>query len=672
MGAAKFSLYFYFCLPKSHTSRTMKQLFAIAIFLWAGCLAAQSAGILEDFGRLSDTEQRCRFLADSNITTFDKATYDALPALIARKKDDKAMFLWYLQYFRFSNHFGIHSIDEQHDIFNKMAQFAQQKGMKAEIVVTQMLAARDRHQDHNVSGEQEAYSTYLRSYEQIKELGFEQFKRYALDFILFSVGRNFYELGDTERALECLLAGEQHSTTKLSVVHTLILNLIETIYAGNRDYPHAMAYAQKIYDINYQLNPTQDTAHWETRFWQGLSSLNMANYLYETNQFQSCEQYANRGYELSKIGGNFNESPKVIAEFEALQVLLKIKLRLGKINEAEPLFQRMEQLKPHIGTGMESHYFKPIGLYENYTRYFEAKKDYTNAYRYLKLANALQDSLNRRNDKRKLWQTEMRVNADRYQAQISSAEANSRLQALLRNAAIVALLFFGIFAYIVYRRITHDNKIITRQKILLEKSLQEKETLLKEIHHRVKNNLQIISGLLEKQAGKTTDKMTRKLMKEGQNRIFSMALVHHNLYQSKDLNAIEIKSYLQMLTQHIRQSHHTDDVQVELLSDVDETTVNIDIAVPLGLMLNELITNAFKYAFKGRKEGTIKIVFRQQEARYIIRVEDNGCGLPEGWDQKNATTLGMNLVRGLTRQLDGQLNVESGNNGTVFEVLLPK
>ncbi len=123
---------------------------------------------------------------------------------------------------------------------------------------------------------------------------------------------------------------------------------------------------------------------------------------------------------------------------------------------------------------------------------------------------------------------------------------------------IALVLFVGI-AFSVYRRIKNDNKIIAEQKTLLEQSLGEKENLLKEIHHRVKNNLQIISGLFDKQARQVTDEATKKLMKAGQDRVFSIALVHQNLYQSENLTTIEIKSYLEMrgLTFRFRYSKNT-------------------------------------------------------------------------------------------------------------------
>jgi two-component sensor histidine kinase len=648
----------------------IKRIGLICLFYFTQTVFAQQPLDVAAFRKRQTIEERLDFLSTENVDKMGKATFEALLPVIEQQKDSKTLFYWHYQHNQFAIHFN-YGQDEYQKSDAAMFDIAHKKGLKIEEVVAQYKIALDKYGGKRIS-EQEVYSAYLNCFEQMKSLGIENFKRYSPDWMLHEIGRNFYELGDTEKALEALLEGEK--ITKLdSPFYTLILNLIETIYADRKDYPNAIVYTQKIYDANYKKNPTQNHNDWVSRFWQGLSSLDMANYMFELGKVKECETLAERGYQLVQTKQiDFSDHPKVMAEFEGLQVVIKIKLRLGKLNEVESLFKRVEVLKPYLGLGMEGYYFKPLRLYNNYVTFYEAKKDYTNAYRYMKLADGLQDSLNRRNDKRKLWQTEMRVKADRYQAQIQSAEANSLWQERLRNAAIIILLIVLIAAFTIYRRIKKDNDIIAKQKNLLETSLNEKETLLKEIHHRVKNNLQIISGLLEKQALKATDAVTKQLMKEGQNRVFSMALVHQNLYQSENLNEIEIKSYLEMLTKNIRQSHLLEDQTITLTMDVDDSTVNIDTAIPLGLILNELITNCYKYAFKSRQSGEIQIVFHQKDKELFLSVKDNGIGLPADLDIQKTRTLGMNLVRGLVRQLNGTLNLQSDTEGSVFEIKIQR
>jgi two-component sensor histidine kinase len=621
-----------------------------------------SLSLIEKFSKLSNTDQRCDFLVDSNITKMDKANYLAILTLIEEKRDDKAAFYWHYKYLYFANHFKDLSTEKYQETLAKMTKIAERRGYKVELIVTRYQTA------INEVSEQKIYSSHLNCFEQIKRLGVKQFKRYAPDMILHEIGRNFHELGDNEKALECLLLAE-HETMEYSSPHfqTMILNLIESIYADSKDYLKAIVYAQKVYDLN--LNSSYNSIQsWYPVFWQGLSSLNIAQYMLEMGNLKEGEKYADRGYKLYVSQEDFNNIEKVDAAFDALQVLIKIKLRLGKLKEVEPLFQRVEFLKPRIESKMESFYFKPLKLYENYVLYYEAKKDYTKAFRYSKLANELQDSLDRRNDKRKLWQIESRVKSESYLSQIKLAEEDSRLQQQLRNMAILAMLLIAISAFVVYRRFKKDNKIITKQKSLLELSLGEKENLLKEIHHRVKNNLQIISGLFDKQARNTTDEMTKKLLLEGQNRVFSIALVHQNLYQTDHLSTIDIKPYIETLIKNIEKSQALDTQRIAFEVKVDDSSVDIDTAIPLGLILNELITNCYKYAFIGKLEGLISIVFHQQDNGYFLKVKDNGVGIDKHIDINDTKTLGLNLVRGLVRQLDGLFDFQVSPEGTIFTI----
>jgi two-component sensor histidine kinase len=644
----------------------MKRLILILLLYLSKTACAQQSFVVDAFRQLTTTDQRCDFLVDSNIAKMDKPTYEALLPIIESKNDNKAAFFWHYQYMRFAQQFKVYTLEMFPKILENMTEIAEKGGLEAELVVAQCHTAFNNFTNNRLS-EQQAYSVFLNCFEQIRGLGMDKFKRYDIVQILQTIGGNFYALGDYEKTLECLLEGEKQAEGGSPHIKTMLLNTIECAYADTKKYPEAIAYAQKIIDLN--LNSTYNTNQtWYAIFWQGLASLDIALYMFEMGNFKEGEKYAERGYELYKAQEDLNDSEKTVAAFDALQVLIKIKLQLGKIDESEPLFKKVEFLKSKIDFSHEVNYFKPLRFYNNFYKYYEVKKDYTNAFRYMKLANELQDSLNRRNDKRKLWQIESRVKADNYISQIKSAEGNSRFQERLRNMAIIALLIFGALAFVVYRRIKKDNKTINEQKTLLEQSLGEKETLLKEIHHRVKNNLQIISGLFDKQARQVTDEATKKLMKAGQDRVFSIALVHQNLYKSENLTTIEIKSYLEMLTENIEKSQKGDHQDIKIALDVDDSVVDIDMAIPLGLILNELITNCYKYAFKDRTTGEIFVRFRQNEKEFLLGVQDNGVGLPLDFDMQKTRSLGMNLVRGLVRQLGGKLDYMSSTEGTNFTI----
>lgn len=648
----------------------MKKILIICFLLCSVGVRAQQKLTVEAFGQLSTTPQRFAFLADSNVLKIDKPTYLAILQDIEAKGDQKTAFYWHYQYVRNASYFKNHTeFVQEIAVMNKIAE--QNKDLKPELVIAQFNSSLSNFGSGKIS-EQQIYSDYINYFEQIKLLGTSAFEHYHLFIVLHEIGRNFYQLGDNEHALEVLLLAEKvavHGTH----FQTLILNLIESIYADQKDYYHAIIYAQKIYKLNLTNRYTQyqDPKNWYPIFWQGLALLDIAQYKFAMGDFEEGEKYANKGYELYQKEEDINDQEKVIGSFDALQVVIKIKLKIGKLNDVEPLLKKVEYLRQHINFSEDINYFKPLKFYQNYTNYYEAKKDYINAYRYMKMAAQMQDSLNNRNDKRKLWQTEMRVKADRYQAQIKSAEEDSRLQQNLRNVAIFAFIVLGIFGFVVYLRIKKDNKTISEQKALLETSLVEKETLLKEVHHRVKNNLQIMSGLFDKQARIAKDETTKRLMREGQDRVFSIALVHQNLYQSENLATINIKSYLKTLVKNIEKSQKNEQQHIDVILDIDESAVDIDTAIPLGLILNELITNCYKYAFKDRTEGKIFIYFSTQKNELMLSVADNGVGLPADFDKPQTRSLGMNLIRGLVRQLNGKLILKTGAEGTKFTIFCP-
>lgn len=202
----------------------------------------------------------------------------------------------------------------------------------------------------------------------------------------------------------------------------------------------------------------------------------------------------------------------------------------------------------------------------------------------------------------------------------------------------------------------------------LQNSLSEKEVLLKEIHHRVKNNLQVISSLLYLGSKKIKDQDTLDMFKDSQNRVKSIALVHERLYQSKDLEKIDFNQYIIKLTEDLYRSYGIDKSEVRLFTNINDLAISIDSGVPCGLIINELISNSFKYAFPDRtdKECVIEIDFSYlKDGRLQLIISDNGIGLPEGIDIMKTGSLGLQLVETLVAQLDGTLEIDR-TSGTAF------
>jgi two-component system, sensor histidine kinase PdtaS len=197
----------------------------------------------------------------------------------------------------------------------------------------------------------------------------------------------------------------------------------------------------------------------------------------------------------------------------------------------------------------------------------------------------------------------------------------------------------------------------------LERSLLEKELLLKEVHHRVKNNMQIISSLLNLESANVYDKRDAELFFTLQNRVKSMALIHNNLYSSDDISSIKVKAYINSLSSQIFATSASSS-NINLVTDIDDITLNMETAIPLGLIINELVTNSFKYAFPQDK-GTIQIQLKQVDGELELIIADDGIGIPKDKNQK--ATLGLQLVDGLVMQLDGNITRE-GANGTKYAI----
>lgn len=214
---------------------------------------------------------------------------------------------------------------------------------------------------------------------------------------------------------------------------------------------------------------------------------------------------------------------------------------------------------------------------------------------------------------------------------------------------------------------------VTERKQALEQiksSLHEKEVLLKEIHHRVKNNMQVITSLLSLQS-KTIEGPALAVFQDSQNRVKSMALIHETLYQSKDLSRINFAEYLQKLVAHVSRSYRIRPDAVKINVRVDNISLPIDMAVPCGLIINELASNSLKYAFPADKKGEINITFDRADAQFVLRVSDTGIGLPADFDPEKGRSLGMKLVRMLTTQLCGEIECRNGV-GTTFEITFPE
>jgi two-component sensor histidine kinase len=235
---------------------------------------------------------------------------------------------------------------------------------------------------------------------------------------------------------------------------------------------------------------------------------------------------------------------------------------------------------------------------------------------------------------------------------------------LIRYALIITflfllLVFLSILVNRQVKKLKRQQKEINQKNISLQHLIAEKEWLLKEIHHRVKNNLHIVSSLLESQAAYLKDEALTAI-KNSQHRVFAMSLIHQKLYHpEKDVTSIDMSEYLHELVKYLKDSFETGQRILFRLS-LEEVSLNISIAVPLGLIMNEAITNAVKYAFPNNMQGEIIVTIKKlDQYNYRFSVEDNGVGMPEAFDMKTARSLGLKLMTGLSEDINAAFKLES-------------
>lgn len=247
---------------------------------------------------------------------------------------------------------------------------------------------------------------------------------------------------------------------------------------------------------------------------------------------------------------------------------------------------------------------------------------------------------------------------------LSLQEKKNNLQQLF----LIIALFTAIILILFFMRIRKSNLIISKQKNDLEKSLDEKNVLLKEIHHRVKNNLQMVMSILEIQNSTLSNKKLKGILSESQNRIQSIALVHEQLYNNNALNNLELKNYIEQLIQQIIIIATPKNKKIDYKINIENIYFSTDLTLILGIIINELISNIYKYAFLSKDEGFYSVdIKKTQNGYFLLEVYDNGIGVDHKIDLNNINSLGLRIVNLMVNQLKGDIKI-SNLNGTKFSI----
>jgi two-component sensor histidine kinase len=297
------------------------------------------------------------------------------------------------------------------------------------------------------------------------------------------------------------------------------------------------------------------------------------------------------------------------------------------------------------------------------------------AYEFYEKAFHLNDSINKEEQRQLLAGNEIMYHLEEKNAIIEQQKldlSNKQRNTLLLLLSALSVFLITSFYYLnnskkKRRKIQQMNIDISNKNKVIQESLSEKEMLLKEIHHRVKNNLQIISGILELQNLNISDENAKIILKEGQARIQSIALIHKTLYQSDSFSKVHFQNYLTELIQAIQATYRNTHTKIDTVINANDIELSINTAIPLSLIINEIVTNCFKHAFTGRETGTISIRLTKENDYYNLSVLDDGNGLPSDFNPKKLHSIGFDLIQGLSKQLEGNFGWknENGTNITI-------
>jgi two-component sensor histidine kinase len=311
---------------------------------------------------------------------------------------------------------------------------------------------------------------------------------------------------------------------------------------------------------------------------------------------------------------------------------------------------------------------------EYLSKFYSENKDYQNAFKYLQIAEEIEDRLQSVQVKENLQELEVKYETEKKEAEIlknqlalEKADIEKKSLIALVIAAIVLAIILLYFLYFKQK----TNRVLSQKNNTIQIALEEKEILLKEIHHRVKNNLQVVSSLLNLQSRTLESESARAAIRDGQNRVKSMALIHQNLYRTDHLTSMDVKEYVSKLSDSLFQSYNVEPERIKLKNEVDSMQMDVDLLVPLGLILNELLSNALKHAFPEGKEGQVQVKVKKQQNGFLMEVSDNGIGINEEKFFQPSDSFGLRMIKAFCEKLKAKMEV-TNQNGTHIQLYIPE
>lgn len=503
------------------------------------------------------------------------------------------------------------------------------------------------------------------------------------------IGSSDYLEGNYVDATKKFLEGLDHFIdSKDSAFIGSAYNNLAVVWMARKDTLKSIKYLEQSYIYYKSTGNKQRLA---------VHSFNMAQLMFAVGKDEEAKEYAQQSIDYHKAIKSFGEAGKpletlanisyrnedylktveyadqAISSLDAARSTpTLIRLNIKKGNSLMKLNKKANAKRAYDQAGklLESGKFKEQEDYQKaMTFYYEEVGQWKNAHQsyqeYISLRDSslsvkknveIEEITQKYENDNKLQEIEL-LNSKNELTQSKLAAASRRNYGF--GIGLLLLSGLGWWIYSLYQKTQKQNAVIS-------KALNEKETLLKEIHHRVKNNLQFISSLLRLQTGHVKDSVALDALQEGQDRVQSMALIHQNLYQEDNLTGVDMRVYFNKLIQGLFNSYNIHDDRIQLELDITDINLDVDTVVPLGLIVNELISNSLKYAFPDERRGLITVRLDRQDQTLLLSVEDDGVGIADAGREKMNSSFGYKLINAFSQQLEADMSVD-GIDGTKVE-----
>jgi len=455
---------------------------------------------------------------------------------------------------------------------------------------------------------------------------------------LYSMALAHYQFGDYWNSMKYSLLVTSIPSTP-DFVSMFNYNLLGVCYLKIGMNDSSRWFLQKTLDISRTLKDKENFVGWD-----GIAIGNIGHTWYNDHEFDKAIESYTQAVKICTEAMLWDNVSPFASNLMNCYVIKKNLFEAGKI---VPIAQQATY-----------RYNNPIGysfFYDALANYYLAEKDFEKAIIYRDSSIFWNDSL------QKTFDRNLKVRAELMNFQQLSAYKQEKLQfeqkrqELIINAIVTAAILILVIALFVYTRQTRVIKVRT--------------LLLHEIHHRVKNNLQIISSILDIQQRSLNNPELKVAFNDAKSRISSMALVHQNLYEKENLEFTDAQQYFEQLVKMIAASYSTQQVNIQHQINAKGVKLNLDTLIPVALIFNELLTNSYKYAFTGKKTGEIFFELRKSHEGFVMLFKDTGNGFPEGYDFKKSSGLGSLMIQQLTQQLFGKFVINSSLQGTEFSFI---